>query len=110
MKFSFGAWAIAASLLTFTLFPANSFASTEEVNNRLIFYGIGIGFGALMCDFLENNLIDQTTADIAIANMRSDLRTDSTYTEYPLGPVRSQSVKDGFNAGVREMSGCSLRF
>ena len=109
MKFSFGAWAIAASLLTFTLFPANSFASTEEVNNRLIFYGIGIGFGALMCDFLENEIIDYTLARIALSNIRSEMRTDSTYTEYPLGPVRTQSVKDGFNASVKEMSGCNLR-
>ena len=109
MKFRFGAWTVSAFLLTFALFPVNSFASTEENNNRLVFYGVGIGFGALMCDFLGNEIIDDTLARIAISNIRSEMRTDSTYTEYPLGPVRTQSVKDGFNASVKEMSGCSLR-
>ena len=110
MKFSLSSWAITASLLTFTVFPASSFASTEEDNNRMMFYGMGMGMGVLMCDFLLNDMIDRTMAGIYISNMRSELRTESVYTEYPLGPVRSQSVKDGFNAGVKEMSGCSLRF
>ena len=109
MKSHLTTWAVAASLLAIALFPVNSFASTEEENNRLVFYGVGIGFGALMCDFLENEIIDKTLARIAISNIRSEMRTDSTYTEYPLGPVRTQSVKDGFNASVKEMSGCSLR-
>ena len=109
MKFRFSTWAVVASLLTISLFPLNSFASTEEDNNRLVFYGVGIGFGALMCDFLDNEIIDSTLARIALSNIRSEMRTDSTYTEYPLGPVRTQSVKDGFNAAVKEMSGCNLR-
>ena len=75
----------------------------------MIFYGVGIGFGALMCDFLENEIIDCTLARMAVSNIRSEMRTNSTYTEYPLGPVRTQSVKDGFNAAVKEMSGCNLR-
>ena len=75
----------------------------------MTFYGVGIGFGALMCDFLENEIIDYTLARIALSNIRSEMRTESTYTEYPLGPVRTQSVKDGFNAAVKEMSGCNLR-
>ena len=57
MKFRFRTWAVSAALLTFALFPVNSFASNEEDNQRLIFYGIGIGFGALMCDFLDNEII-----------------------------------------------------
>ena len=109
MKFRFSTWAVVASLFTIAFFPLNSFASTEEDNNRLTFYGVGIGFGALMCDFLENEKIDYTLARIALSNIRSEMRTDSTYTEYPLGPVRTQSVKDGFNAAVKEMSGCNLR-
>ena len=109
MKFRFSTWAVVASLLTIALSPLNSFASIEEDNNRLIFYGVGIGLSALMCDFLENEIIDYTLARIALSNIRSEMRTESTYTEYPLGPVRTQSVKDGFNAAVKEMSGCNLR-
>ena len=109
MKFRFSTWAVVASLLTISLFPLNSFASTEEDNNRFIFYGVGIGWGTILCDFLKNEIIDYTLARIALSNIRSEMRTDSTYTEYPLGPVRTQSVKDGFNAGVKEMSGCNLR-
>ena len=109
MKFRFRTWAVSAALLTFALFPVNSFASNEEDNQRLIFYGIGIGFGALMCDFVDNEIIDDTLARIAVSNIRSEMKTDITYTEYPLGPVRTQAVKDGFNASVKEMSGCSLR-
>ena len=110
MKFRFGAWTVSAFLLAFALFPVKSFASTKEDNNRLVFYGVGIGFGAIMCDFVENKVIDISIARIAISNIRSEMKTDSTYTELPLGPVRVQSVKDGFNASVKEMSGCSLRF
>lgn len=81
-----------------------------EDRNRLIFYGVGMGFGSLMCDFVENNLIDKTTAEIAILNMRTEMKTDASYTEYKIGPIRRQAVKDGFNAAVKEMSSCRLKF
>ena len=110
MKLRLCALAFGVSLLTPALFPVSAFASTVEDRNRLIFYGVGIGFGSLMCDFVENSLIDKTTAEIAISNMRTEMKTDASYTEYKLGPIRRQAVKDGFNAAVKEMSSCRLKF
>ena len=76
----------------------------------MIFYGMGIGFGALMCDFLGNDVISKTIADMAVSNMRSELKVDGPYTEPRLGPIRRQAVKDGFNAAVKETGSCSLKF
>ena len=110
MKLRFCSLALGVSLLTPALFSVSVFASTVEDRNRLIFYGIGIGFGSLMCDFVENNIMDKTTAEIAISNMRTEMKTGTSYTEYKLGTIRRQAVKDGFNAAVKEMSSCRLRF
>lgn len=110
MTYRLCAFAIAAASLVLPLHSSAVFASTEEDNTRMLFYGMGAGIGALMCDFLENEILDQTTARIAVSNMRSEMKTDSIYTEYLLGPIRRQAIKDGFNASVKQMSGCSLKF
>ena len=110
MNFRFCAFVLAAASLVSSLQSPMAIASTEEESNRLMFYGVGIGFGALMCDFLENKILDQTMAGIVISNMRSEMKTGSSYTEYKLGPIRRQAVKDGFNASVKEMSECDLKF
>lgn len=110
MKLRLCSLALGFSLLTPALFPVSAVASTVDDRNRLIFYGVGIGFGSLMCDFVENGLIDKTTAEIAISNMRSEMKTDASCTEHKLGPIRRQAVKDGFNAAVKKMSSCRLKF
>lgn len=89
--------------------PPKSIASVEENNTRLVFYGVGIGMGALMCDFLESEVLNETIANIAISNMRSEFKTDSTYTDPALGPVRTAAVVDGFNEVAKEFDNCQLR-
>lgn len=110
MSFRFLSSAIATSLLIPVLFSTTAFASTEESNNRFVFYGVGVGMGAIICDFLENNAITDTLANLAVSNMRTEIKTDETYTEYPLGPIRAQAVKDGFNTVTKKMENCDLKF
>ena len=110
MIFRFCGFVVAAASLAASLHSSAVFAATEEENTRLIFFGMGIGWGSLMCDLLENEILDQTRANIVVSNMRAEMKTDSSYTEPPLGPIRSQSATDGFNAAAKEFSGCSLKF
>ena len=87
-----------------------AFAQTEKNNTRMIFYGIGIGWGSIICDFYENQILDKTLAEVTLANIKAEMKTDATYTLGELGLIRSQAVKDGFNASVKEMKGCPFKF
>ena len=76
----------------------------------MVFYGIGIGWGSIICDFYESQILDKTLAEVTLANIKSEMKTDATYTQGELGLIRSQAVKDGFNASVKEIKGCPFKF
>ena len=102
--------AFTACCLAFISFNSAAFAQTKNNNQRMVFYGIGIGWGSIICDFYENQILDKTLAEVTLANIKSEMKTDPTYTQGELGLIRSQAVKDGFNASVKEIKGCPFKF
>ena len=101
--------AFAACCLASISFNSAAFARTEKNNTRMVFYGIGLGWGSIICDFYENQILDKTLAEMTLANIKSEMKTDARYTQGELGLIRSQAVKDGFNASVKEMKGCPFK-
>lgn len=87
-----------------------AFAKTEQNNNRMVFYGVGIGWGSLICDFHENQILNKTAAEVTIENIKSGMKSDNTYTQGEIGLIRSQAVKDGFNASAKAAGNCPFKF
>ena len=107
---NFCALAFAAYCLSSVFLNNAAYAQAEKNNTRMIFYGIGIGWGSLICNFYESQILDRTLAKETLDNIKSEMKTDATYTQGELGLIRSQAVKDGFNASVKEMKGCPFKF
>ena len=104
------ALAVAACFLGAFVHINAAAAQTEQNNNRMVFYGVGIGWGSLICDFHENKILNRTAAEVAIENIKSGMKNDSTYSQGEIGLIRGQAVKDGFNASARAAENCPFKF
>ena len=102
----FYAFAIATSVLAQVINSSVVKASTEEDSQRLVHYGMGWGVAITLCDLVENDAISKTGGDLFVSNFRGGF--ENQIDNQPMEYLRKQSVKDGFNDGVKQVPGCSL--
>ena len=102
------AFAIVFTFLAPTMNISASKASTAEENMRLVYYGMGSGMSLTLCELHMKGHISSTLGNIFASNFRKDFAKETANEEF--SSTITQSFRDGFNAGVKEMGDCALRY